>query len=144
MAIAFAVRTKERRGEALEAPYQRAKKYVRDYQKYAFSLQNRDGSFSSDWFKRRANWGDRDRQLQTTGHILEWLVYSLPRNELSDPRVTRSVDFLCSLMTRHRYHDWEVGPRGHALRALSLYQRRVYEQRLPPKTLAQRNTNATR
>lgn len=141
MAIAFAVRTKERRGESLEGPYQRAKKYIQDYQKYALSLQNRDGSFSSDWFKRRANWGDRDRQLQTTGHILEWLVYSLPRNELSDPRVTRSVDFLCNLMTRHRYHDWEVGPRGHALRALSLYQRRVYGQSLPPKTLAQRNTN---
>ena len=127
MSIAYAVRTKELRGEPLEGVYVRAQKYVRDYQRYTLSLLNRDGSFSSDWFKRRSNWGDKDRQIQTTGHLLEWMVYSLPRNELSDPRIVRSVEFLANLMTRHRYYDWEVGPRGHALRALALYHKRVFE-----------------
>lgn len=128
MAITYAVKTKELRGEPLEGVYLQAQKYIEDYQRYAFSLQNRDGSFSSDWFKRRSDWGDKDRQLQTTGHILEWLVYALPRNKLSDRRIVASVEFLNQLMTRHRYHDWEVGPRGHALRALSLYHQRVFEQ----------------
>ena len=128
MAISYALRTREMRGEPVDGVYLRARSYVRDYQRYAMSLQNRDGSYSSDWFKRRSDWGDKDRQLQTTGHILEWLCYSLPRNELSDPRIVRAVEFLNHLMTRHRYHEWEVGPRGHALRALSLYYKRVYER----------------
>lgn len=128
MSICYAVRTRERRGEPLDGIYVRAHKYMRDYQRYAMSLQNGDGSFSSDWYKRRSDWGDKDRQLQTTGHLLEWLVYSLPRNELSDPRIVKSVEFLTNLMTRHRYHDWEVGPRGHAIRALALYHQRVFER----------------
>jgi|GEM_PF-880604 len=127
MSIACALRTKERRGEPLDGVYLRAQQYVRDYQRYTMTLQNKDGSFSSDWFKRRSDWGDKDRQLQTTGHLLEWMVYSLPRNELSDPRIVKSVSFLTNLMTRHRYRDWEVGPRGHALRALALYHKRVFE-----------------
>ena len=127
MSIAYALRTKERRGEPLDGAYLRAQQYVRDYQRYTMSLQNKDGSFSSDWFKGRSDWGDKDRQLQTTGHLLEWMVYSLPRNELSDPRIVNSVSFLATLMTRNRYRDWEVGPRGHALRALALYHKRVFE-----------------
>ena len=128
MAISFAVRTRELRGEPIEGVYLRAKNYVRSYQRYAMSLRNRDGSFSTEWFKKRSSAGDKDRQLQTTGHLLEWMVYSLPRNELSDPRIVQSVEFLNQLMTRHRFHDWEVGPRGHALRALSLYNQRVFQQ----------------
>lgn len=128
MAISFAVRTRELRGEPIEGVYLRAKNYVRSYQRYTMSLRNRDGSFSTEWFKKRSSAGDKDRQLQTSGHLLEWMVYSLPRNELSDPRIVQSVEFLNQLMTRHRFHDWEVGPRGHALRALSLYNQRVFQQ----------------
>ena len=126
MACSYAVKKREQRGQPLDGPYARAKKYVQDYHRYTMTLQNRDGSFSSDWFKRRANWGDKDRQLQTTGHILEWLVYSLPRDQLADPRIVRATEFLTNLMTQDRYHPWEVGPRGHALRALSLYRQRVF------------------
>ena len=128
MGINFALKTRQMRGEPIDGIYVRAQKYIRDYQRYAMTLRNRDGSFSSDWFKRRSNWGDKDRQLQTTGHILEWLAYSVSRDQLSDPRIVESVDFLSYLMTRNRYHDWQVGPRGHALRALSLYYSRVFQQ----------------
>ena len=128
MAINFALKTRQMRGEPITGIYARASQYVTEYQRYAMTLRNRDGSFSSDWFKRRSDWGDKDRQLQTTGHILEWLVYSVRRDQLSDPRIVETTDFLTYLMTRHRYHDWEVGPRGHALRALSLYYRRVFQQ----------------
>jgi hypothetical protein len=129
MSISYAVRNRWIRGEPNDGVYAQAEQYVRQYQQYALSLQNRDGSFSSEWFKRLATSRDRDRLLQTTGHILEWLVYTLPRNELSDPRIVSAVEFLTNLMTRHRFHDWEVGPRGHAIRALSLYHQRVFERR---------------
>lgn len=128
MAISFAVRNRELRGEPMDGVYLQAQQYVRQYQRYIMSLQNRDGSFSTDWLKGRADNGDKDRQLQTTGHMLEWLVYSLPRNELSDPRVVKAAEFLNDLMSRNKRRDWEVGPRGHAIRALSLYHKRVFER----------------
>lgn len=128
MSVSYAVRNRWLRGEPIDGVYAQAQQYVRQYQQYAMSLQNRDGSFSTEWFKRPATSKDKDRQLQTTGHILEWMVYSLPRNELSDPRIVKAVEFLTDLMTRNRYRDWEVGPRGHAIRALSLYHQRVFER----------------
>ncbi len=136
MAIAFAVKNRQLRGEPIDGAYVPAQAYVRQYQRYIMSLQNRDGSFSTNWLKGRADNGDKDRQLQTTGHILELLVYSLPRNELSDPRVVKAVEFLNNLMSRNRKRDWEVGPRGHAIRALSLYHRRVFERQTPPRLAA--------
>ena len=42
------------------------------------------------------------------------------------PRVTRAVDYLTELMLQNRDHDWEIGPRGHALHALALYDERVF------------------
>ena len=64
--------------------------------------------------------------METTGHILEWLVFSLPQQELLQPRVTRAVDYLTELMLQNRDHDWDIGPRGHALHALALYDERVF------------------
>ena len=36
------------------------------------------------------------------------------------------MDYLTELMLRNRDHDWEIGPRGHALHALALYDERVF------------------
>lgn len=126
MGLSTAVRTRQRRNEPMSGQWLRAQNFARNYQNYAFKLQNRDGSFSTDWFKRRADSGDMDRKLQTTGHILEWLVYSLPEEQLGSARVVRSVNFLANLMITQRRHEWEIGPRGHALRALALYNERRF------------------
>jgi len=126
MGLSTAVRTRQRRNEPMSGQWLRAQNFVRNYQNYAFKLQNRDGSFSTDWLKRRADSGDRDRKLQTTGHILEWLVYSLPEEQLGSARVVRSVNFLANLMITQRRHEWEIGPRGHALHALALYNERRF------------------
>ncbi len=61
MAVSHAALKRKYRGEEMVGDWWRAEKYMKDYQQYAFSLQNPDGSFSSDWFKKRANWGDADR-----------------------------------------------------------------------------------
>ena len=138
MACYYAVHKRKQRGEPINGYWARAQEYVRKYHRYTFKLQNRDGSFSSDWFRGRADWGGINRKLQTTGHILEWLVFSLPEEELQDPRIVKSVSFLTNLMINNRYHDWEVGPRGHALRALSLYNQRVFQPRSSPLPVASR------
>jgi len=99
---------------------------VTAYQKHAFKLQNSDGSFSTKWLERREASPDVGRRLQTTGHILEWLIFSLPEEDLTHPRVVKSVDYLTTVLLNNRGKDWEMGHRGHALRALVLYNERVF------------------
>ncbi len=125
----MAIKVRQKRGEPVNGQWLRAKKYVDSYHKYVIRLQNRDGSFSTSWLKKRDGSGDIDRRIQTTGHILEWLVFSLPENELTDPRIVRAVSFLSTSMLKYRQNDWEIGPRGHALRALALYNERVFEEK---------------
>jgi hypothetical protein len=95
------------------------------YHGHTFKLQNADGSFSTEWFAGRGDQPDLDRRLNTTGHTLEWMVYSLPKDRLTDERLIRAVEYTTDLMWRYRGHEWEIGPKGHAIRALALYDERV-------------------
>jgi hypothetical protein len=117
----------------LDGVYLRADKYVRDYQNLALTrLQNRDGSFSTEWFKYSADRDDDvDRKIQTTGHILEWLVASLDQERLFEPRVVAAAEFLCRALAREPSRAWKIGPLGHALHALNIYQERAWGVVLP-------------
>ena len=126
MGFGYAVRKRLRRGEPITGQWARAKKYVEDYVAYAYKLQNEDGSFSTRWFEGRGHSADIELQLETTGHTLEWLLLSLPDDQLSDPRLVKGVEFLENLMWQHRDYDWAIGPKGHALHALVLYDERVF------------------
>lgn len=130
MGFGYCVDKRMTRGEEITGQWQRASKYTDDYHNYAINLQNRDGSFSTKWFEGRGFDPNVDRRMQTTGHILEWLVYTLPKDQLSDPRMVRAVDYLTNIMWSHRNNKWEVGPKGHALRALVLYDQRMYGGKL--------------
>ena len=112
-----------RRGEPLDGEYARAAEFVKKYQQYAFRLQNRDGSLSTDWFRGRGDDDDINRRIKTTGHILEWLCYSLSDEELRDQRTIRAVTYLANLMYSNYDNEWEVGPLSHATHALLLYDR---------------------
>lgn len=126
MGLSYALMMRRRYQQPINGHWARADVYINDFVQYAWSLQNPDGSFSTDWFEGRANEPNMERKVQTTGHILEWLVFTLPAEELEDPRVAKSIDFLLSQVYDHRDKDWPIGPRGHSLRALSLYNQRVF------------------
>jgi hypothetical protein len=133
--ISQAYKIRLKRGEPLDGEYARAHKYISDYQRYTLnSLQNPDGSFSTEWFKYKSDrTGDVDRKLQTTGHILEWLAWSLPDEQLRDPKVTRAVDFLSGILLAEPERSWSIGPWGHGLHALMIYHERMFsESPLPP------------
>lgn len=117
----------------LDGHYARADKYVRDYQTFALTkLQNPDGSFSTEWFKYPADRPDDiDRKVQTTGHILEWLVASLDQQDLYQPRIVAAVEFLATSLARQPSREWKIGPMGHALHALTIYQERAWGTILP-------------
>ena len=131
MGLTYALRQRKLEGLPLTGQWARAETYLNDFQTYAWQLQNRDGSFSTDWFEGRADSGDLDRKLQTTGHILEWLVFAAENESLQDERVVRGISFLASNMMNERSHEWQVGPKGHALRALSLFHRRTFNSDRP-------------
>jgi hypothetical protein len=124
--FSYAVRKRESRGEPFEGQWLRAKKFVEDYHDYALTLQNPDGSFSTDWFVRRADYGDIGRRLQTTGHITEWLAYSLPKDQLVDAKMVKSVDYLATILLENPNQRWSIGPLGHGLHALAIYDERVF------------------
>ena len=141
MGLSFAARYRERRGEPMTGQWSRAAKYVNDYVDYAFRLQNRNGSFSTQWFEGRADNRDPQRYQETTGHITEWLAFTLPEERLYDPQMISAVDFLADLMLQNQNMRWKIGPRGHAIRALTLYYERAFGN---PATASDANEIAAR
>jgi hypothetical protein len=133
----YSLRKRLARGEPVTGHWARAQKYVDDYVAYAHRLQNADGSFSTKWFEGPENRQDPDRKLNTTGHTLEWLLLSLPDDRLDDPRVLRAARFLTDLLWYGRGRPWEIGPKGHGLHALVLYDERVFGSRPGPERVAE-------
>ena len=125
--LSLTVKARVRRGEPLDGEYARAAEFVKKYQQYAFRLQNRDGSLSTAWFRGRGDESDINRRIKTTGHILEWLCYSLSDEELREQRTIRAVTYLANLMYSNYDNEWEVGPMCHATHALLLYDERVFQ-----------------
>ncbi len=127
MGLSYSVNKRTQRGQPIIGEFQRAQKFVQDYHRYTFSLQNPDGSFSTEWFTRRGNNPDIDRRLKTSGHILEWIGYSLSEDELRDPRMIKAVDFVSTILLNNDKHTWEIGPLGHGLHALAIYNNRMFK-----------------
>lgn len=150
--LSLVVKTRLRRGEPLDGEYERADEFVKRYQMYAFRLQNRDGSLSTSWFRGSGDEDDINRRIKTTGHILEWLCYSLSDEQLRETQTVRAVTYLANLMYSNYDNEWEVGPRSHATHALLLYDQRVFQPYdkdgevavyRPATTVAKRNTTST-
>ena len=131
MGLAHALRCRRAEGLPITGQWSRAEKFLDDFVEYTYQLQNRDGSMSTNWFEGRQDNGDLDRKVQTTGHIVEWLLTMASDSQLQDPRLVRSIEFLLHAMYSERDHDWSIGPKGHALRSLAMYYERVYDEGAP-------------
>src|SRR5690606_21608210 len=103
-----------------------AAEFTESYEQYAYRLQNSDGSFSTQWFKRSEADRDIDRRIKTSGHILEWLIYQSTDEELDSTRRVRGVNYVTNLLYSHSDREWEIGPHCHALHALQLYNQRKF------------------
>ncbi len=126
MALSYAVIRRNKAGYDLEGNWARAEQYLNDFVDFTMKLQNPDGSFSTRWFEGRGAEPDVERKVQTTGHIAEWLVFTLPDDHLRTDRIQSAVGFLADTIAAEPDRDWPIGPRGHALRALALYNQRVF------------------
>jgi len=142
--LALAARTRVLRGEPLDGEYLEAQRVTDERIKYAFRLQNRDGSLSTEWFRGPGAEEDINRRVRTTGHLLEWLLYALPDERLTDYRTVRAVTYLTNLLTQNTDNPWEVGPLSHALHALMLYDQRVFQPHDAPPQLAAKTDQASK
>ncbi len=141
--LSYAVQRRTRAGEPIDGEYARAQKYIRAYHRYTFGLQNRDGSFSTEWFTRPGNRNDVGRKIQTSGHILEWLVLSLSEDEFQGDAMCRAINFLSGALISGQHRQWEIGPLGHALHALLMYDQRVESLQHPQPPRKKNDAEAT-
>jgi hypothetical protein len=124
----MAVKKRRASGLPVDGVYAEAETHVANYINYAYSLQNPDGSFSTEWFKGPGRETDVDRRLKTTGHTLELLLYAGSEDQLANYRTVRAVNYLSNIMYSNRTRDWEAGPLGHAIHALVLYDRLAFSK----------------
>ena len=126
MSFSFAVMQVEKYGHTPAGERLRAARLLDGYSQRAWRQQNSDGSFSTEFFEGAGADPDKMRRLYATGHILEWLSFTLPREKLLEPRATKAVDYLLDLMLGAPGFELDVGPRGHAIHALAMYELNVF------------------
>lgn len=132
LGLGYAVERCENQKQPIEGQFKRAKKFVADYQDYAFKMQNSDGSWGPNFLAARGTNKNPADQLRATGRVLEWLAVTLPDGRLQDPAMVNAVNYLTRLLSSSRYR-WntqaldtqEIVSLGHALHALAVYDRRV-------------------
>jgi len=140
MGLAYALGRHIRAGQPAEGQYERAQKFLAEYQTFAFSLQNSDGSWNPNFFAAKGASRDVAGTLRSTGRILEWLVESLPVERLEDRQVVLSVGFVTGVLEGYYTQTnvvnasaREIDGLMHALRALRVYDRRIFKPAEPDK-----------
>jgi len=96
-------------------------------------LQNRDGSFSVQFFKAPEFSDEFEKRIKASGHMLEWLMAALPERRLKEYWVRRAIMTLAEDLVNHSKLGAEPGALYHAVHALVLYRERVAPPvELPP------------
>lgn len=108
------------RGAWLEAD-QKLEKYVAS----ARAMQNRDGSFATGFFNERGLSQDFNERIKSSGHMLEWLMLTLPQKRLEEQWVRQGVQCLASDLIRNSQQPADCGPLYHSIHALNLYKQRM-------------------
>jgi hypothetical protein len=105
------------------------------YQNMARKYQNGDGSFSTQYLAGPGKDRDKDRRINTTGHVLEWLALSLPQRELTAPWMQEAVSALSLMILEAQDAHIDGGSLYHAAHGLHIYQARVFGRTSAPAGL---------
>ncbi|MEN6452373.1 MAG: hypothetical protein ABFC96_17935 [Thermoguttaceae bacterium] len=135
LGLSHALARRTRSGRPIDGEFERAQKYVADFQRFAFHQQAADGSWGPDFLARRTgNSSDAAEQLRSNGRILEWLAVSLPERRLEEPAMVNAVSYVTNLIGSERYQSntpmlstREIVSLGHALHALTIYDAREFQ-----------------
>ena len=132
LALAAAIGHLQRRNQPLEGRFAQAQQLLDRFWTIAFDVQNADGSWGPTYFVGRSVSREPAVQLNSTGQMLRWLVRWTPHDQLDDPRIVRSVQYLLEMLGGQRY-SWnlramstrDIAAVMHALDALSAYDERL-------------------
>jgi hypothetical protein len=91
------------------------------YQQLARELQNPDGSLSTSFFRGPGNASDMKLRINTTGHMLEWLAFSLSDVQLQEPWVRHAANALAMMILDIQDSPIDGGVLYHAVHGLRLY-----------------------
>jgi hypothetical protein len=129
------------RGGKKEGIWLDVEKKIEEFKSLARKYQNKDGSFSTNYFRGPGKSRDTTLRLATTGHILEWLALALSDAELREPWIRDAANALCVLILENRDRGLDGGGLYHAAHGLELYRARVFGSGshklpfpLPPKS----------
>jgi len=120
-------------GKPLRGVWLEADMKIKRYIEEARTLQNRDGSFSSNHFQGPGYSPDFTKRIATSGHQLEWLMVAVPQSKLKDEWLQNGIKRIAYDLIDHRNVGSDCGPLYHALHGLIIYRQRTVPQYLVPK-----------
>ena len=134
MGLSYAVARRAKRGQPIEGQFQRAQKYIGEFQEFALRLQNADGSWGPYFLAARAASPDAAVAVAIDRPRAGMAGDVVARREATDPRVVSAVECVTRLVGSQRY-QWnapslstqEIVSLGHALHALAIYDQRVFK-----------------
>jgi len=132
LGLSYTVYRREKRNLPIEGQYARTKKYIGEFQNYAFGLQNSDGSWGYFLNSRGVN-RDAAAGLRSSGYMLQWLALSLSEDRLDDPAMALGIAYLNNTLSQ-RYDNnlpvlstQEIAGAMRALHALAIYDERLFK-----------------
>ena len=133
LGLTAAVKLYESESKPIRGPLALAKKQLTTYHDFVLSIQNDRYLWHPKFFLYKGFNPDAFEKMYSGGHILRWLVYSLPDRELHDERVVRAVYSLNMTVNRvkaetraNSLNSRQLEGLAVALHALSLYHQRVF------------------
>lgn len=124
--IAFALKAYQQSGGTLEGAWQSARGYLDWHITKARQSQKADGSFDMAAFN---NWQEADSpslRVWGTGHMLEWLYFALPPEQLREDWISRALLRVTNEILNRDTSAFSDGGFYHAAHALKLYQKTLF------------------
>jgi hypothetical protein len=124
-AIAYARNAYMQKHGQLRGAWLEADQKLQQYVYAAQSMQNRDGSFATQFFKARGFSNDFNQRIASSGHMLEWLLVTLPKKRLEEAWIRNGIQTLANDLITNATQPADCGPLYHSLHALILYKQRM-------------------
>lgn len=131
-------------GKPLRGIWLEADQKIKRFIAKARSLQNEDGTFSTEYFKGPGQSSDFGKRIATSGHILEFLMVAAHDDQLKQEWLQKAIAVVADDLVVNRSAAADCGPLFHAVHALVLYRQRAgikpAEANLAHRTLKKKTT----
>ncbi|MCA9041985.1 MAG: hypothetical protein KDA65_16645 [Planctomycetaceae bacterium] len=134
LALSIARNNHLQEGGQLRGVWLEANQKILRYTEIARRTQNRDGSFSSEYFRSPQFSNEFKRRIATSGHILEFLMVALPQSRLKEQWVRNAVNNVSNDLIRFGSQPADVGALYHAVDSLVIYRDRVVPREVASST----------